>query len=205
MRTSKHPEKETKSKPNGSARSAYGRRTPQQQQLLIGVCRVELTSTNLVGLNGHFETTVYTLQFHSGRQQTVSAGARGNLGSLPVTSVRRTSTKTAKKHTETNSNAPPSSRRRRRGWLSGWLAHTCSSSSSGSSSGGHGAAGERRQCAPATAAALPPSNERHCLHHSHSFIVSVTETPPVTYHVSLVAVSDLPRSLPTNAALKMRR
>jgi len=63
---------------------------------------VELTSTNLVGLDGHFQTAVYTIQFHSRHQQTLRAGCRSNLGSLPMTSGRRTSTETIK-NTQTNS------------------------------------------------------------------------------------------------------
>jgi len=61
--------------------------------LLIDFSRAELTSTNLVGLDGHFQTTVYAIQFHSGHQQTVHGVGRGNLGRMPVSSVRRTSSK----------------------------------------------------------------------------------------------------------------
>lgn len=56
-----------------------------------------VTSTNLVGLNGHFQTAVYAFQFHSGQQQTFRADRRSNFGRIPVTSVRRMSTKTGKK------------------------------------------------------------------------------------------------------------
>jgi len=57
-----------------------------------------VTSTNLVGLNGHFQTTVYAFQFHSGQQQTFGANRRSNFGRKPATSARRTSTKTVTKH-----------------------------------------------------------------------------------------------------------
>jgi len=65
--------------------------------LLIDFSRAELTSTNLVGLDGHFQTTVYAIQFHSGHQQTVHGVGRGNLGRMPVSSVRRTSSKPGEK------------------------------------------------------------------------------------------------------------
>ena len=62
---------------------------------MIGFSWAELTSTNLVGLNGHFQTAVYALHFHSGHQQTFRADRRSNFGRIPATSVRRTSTKTS--------------------------------------------------------------------------------------------------------------
>jgi len=56
------------------------------------------TSTNLVRLDGHFETAVYAFQFHSGQQQTFRAGRRSNLDRMPATLARPMSTKTDVKH-----------------------------------------------------------------------------------------------------------
>jgi len=115
--------------------------------------RPELTSTNLVGFNGHFQTAVNALQFHSGHQQTLRADRRSNLGCLPVTSGGRTSPKTLRKT------------QIRTRYTDARLA---------SSDALAAAKYATQSAAPAAAARQPASHQasathQNCLHHKHRF------------------------------------
>ena len=173
LRTPKAPTGcDTLSRKKRKANGVHGLQL-QRQQLLIDSSWAELTSTNLVGLDGHFQTTVYTLELHPGHQQTVRDGDRGNLGRLPATSARRTSSTTGEKHSDTNSlcgaYVQPTTQRNATPSLT--LAHTCSKTRRSSSSS------SRREAArgwEAVRAALrwPMASRRHrCrLFTSQSFI-----------------------------------
>ena len=141
----------------------------QRQQLLIDSSWAELTSTNLVGLDGHFQTTVYTLELHPGHQQTVRDGDRGNLGSLPATSARPTSTTTGEKHSDTNSlygaYVQPTTQRNALAHAGSHLQQNTPQQQQQQARGSARLGGSAR-CAGQWPAA---ATDADCLHHSHLF------------------------------------